>query len=275
MRQINILSSNKLYRKYSFDYYTENCHLEPKLKSIDVESGDGTKLNPTNILWTKDGDKHIKYGEEYSINIKDIDPWRIFEDFDGDGKKDVISINKNNNTFTLFLNTDIYNNVSFLKKKTVSIYGDQLQDVFCADLDGDSFVDVICVVKAPNGTFRYNYYFYDGDSFVMKGGFNAQAVNNDYLIGDFNGNGRNDIAIRSMKSFFDYRGEKFGNIDINWGKEFASFFPNNLSLLDFNGNSKADIITRDDSKAYVYELTNGNMSLSLRVKALKSLIFQI
>lgn len=99
----------------------------------------------------------------------------------------------------MYLNDWGYN---FSKKTQFTVYrgtGNTFREVIPVDLNGDGLMDLISVVSIPedkqyhiNANYRYNYYYFDGETFSNGGGsgytgFNTTPQNKDYLIGDFNG----------------------------------------------------------------------------------------
>lgn len=97
---------------------------------------------------------------------------------------------------------------------------------------------------------------YDGEKLTYDyKGFNTDS--NDAIVGDFNGDGKQDILVIQNQKVFDGDGKEIasGGID-DWGSEYIEgYYPNNRYLCDFNGNGKANILVMNASGSWVYELS--------------------
>ncbi|MDR1372204.1 MAG: FG-GAP-like repeat-containing protein, partial [Dysgonamonadaceae bacterium] len=258
---ILVKTNNQILKKYSITYSTEGLYSQ--ITSITEELSDGARYKPIKICWKDESVIYSKTGEEDSYlglfeHITDLNP--IFADFNGDGRRDFITVK--DKVVKLYINYD-FSGISFPKKTEFTVYGDNYKAVIPADLNGDGLMDIIGVTHAPNNTYRYNYYFFDGNSFSgVSGGFNTTVADNDYVIGDFNGDGKHEILIKSTEKLYDGTGTVIGSGGItDWGDELFSTFPNCLNLFDVTGNGKTNICIRTGNTGYVYEFNGSTFEL--------------
>ncbi len=260
--RIEVWGQNKFLRKYSLSYTQSNKY--NKLQKITLSNHKGTRYNPTEIVWQSYPGTYPKIGDEYIANISEKRKARpIYGDFNGDGRTDFITYK--DGEVTLFVAFQIYGDVRFSKKTNFKTYGDKPKGVIPADLNGDGKLDLISITDAPNGTYRYNFYFFNGEKFTngkpsgQNGyyGFNTTKRDGDVLIGDFNGDGRHNVLIRSTQKVYNQYGSVIatGGIE-NWGNETLVPYINNKHLIDFTGNGKTNLCILHTGSATIYELEN-------------------
>jgi V8-like Glu-specific endopeptidase len=199
---------------------------------VFVAGSDGTKFNGTSSLWND----RFSVGTEIPLS----------GDFNGDGKADVV-------TFTRGSNADVYVALSDGTK----FNGDSLMwnDFFAAntetpavgDFNGDGKDDIATFTLGTTGDVYVA--LSDGTKFgastLWHGdfGFGAEQP----YVGDFNGDGKDDIAVFTRGSGGDVYvalsdGTKFVGNGVKWHDNFA--FNNELPAIgDFNGDGKDDIAT--------------------------------
>ncbi len=252
-------------RLYILNYfYDDFCS---KLTEITEYSGENVRYNSTKIDWGDYYGEYSRYGMEDIAFLSDVREgiYPIFADFDGDGKTDMLAYpNKSSYTSsdvaTLYLAYSYYGMVSFSKKCTVPLI-ENFKGFLIGDMDGEGRNDLIRITLAPNGTYRYNYYMWDGTKLTYNyKGFNTDS--GDGLAGDFNGDGKFEILIKSNQKVYNGEGSVIatGGID-SWGIDYIPHcYPNNLYLTDFNGNGKTDILVMNGSSCWVYELNGSSFS---------------
>ena len=164
-------------------------------------------------------------------------------DFNGDGKLDVVIGTFDPNAFTAEAVVFINNGFGHFVQKTPFGGGDDGWLVGVADVNGDGILDVLFEGEAQ-GSGAVQVYLGNGDgTFTLK----SQANENNYDanpigIGDFNGDGKLDLAVTD-----DYQVDIFlGNGD----GTFQPFVPyacdlscnGSITVADLNGDGKLDLI---------------------------------
>jgi RHS repeat-associated protein len=261
LKRIKCSASGIILRDYRFNYFYDGFY--SKLTEVEEYGQNGIRYNSTLVDWGDYYGEHAKYGDEDLIPFSEnTTSFSLFADFNGDGRCDFIT--RDNKKVKLFLNRDFYG-AYFYKKCEFDIYGDNCKGVVIADLNGDNLMDLIGITHAANNTYRYNYYFFDGDNFTNGGatgyyGFNTTVLDDDYIIGDFNGDGKQEILIRSTQKVYNQYGSEIASGGITWGSDYVDCFPNNRYLCDVNGDGKTDILVMDASVSRVYELSGNTFS---------------
>lgn len=261
LKKIKTTVSGVTNRIYQFNYFYDGFY--SKLTEIAAYSSENVRYNSTTIDWGDYYGEYSRYGSEDLAFLSEAreGTYPIFADFDGDGKTDMLSYPTkstytSSDVATLYLAYSYYGMVGFSKKCTIPL-AENFKGFLVADMDGDGKNDAIRISLAPNGTYRYNYYMYDGNNMTYNYlGFNTDS--NEGLTGDFNGDGKMEILIKSNQQMYNGTGSMIasGGID-DWGIKYAPIYPNNLYMTDFNGNGKTDILVMNSTGYWVYEL-NGN-----------------
>ncbi len=266
LKSISTYISQTRIRQYQFNYTYDGFY--SKLMEL-IEVGQNNKqYNSTVINYGSSETQQNEYFSSLSQKREGNKP--LFADFNGDGKADFLSYPEKDSyttsdVATLFIAQKVYGSVDFVKKCTIPIQSSSgvFQGFVLADLNGDGCVDVVNISKALNGTYRYNYYMYDGEKLTYDyKGFNTDS--NEAIVGDFNGDGKQELLIVNNQKVFDGDGKEIasGGID-DWGSEYIeNYYPNNRYLCDFNGNGKANILVMNASGGWVYEL-NGRTFVRL------------
>ena len=259
LKSISTYIGQTRIRQYQFNYTNDGFY--SKLIEL-IEVGQNSKqYNSTVINYGSSEAQQNEYFSSLSQKREGNKP--LFADFNGDGKADFLSYPEKDSyttsdVATLFIAQKVYGSVDFVKKCTIPIQSSSgvFQGFLLADLNGDGCADVVNISKALNGTYRYNYYMYDGEKLTYDyKGFNTDS--NEAIVGDFNGDGKQEVLIINNQKVFDGDGKEIasGGMD-DWGSEYIeNYYPNNRYLCDFNGNGKANILVMNASGGWVYELS--------------------
>jgi len=158
-------------------------------------------------------------------------------DLDGDGKPDLIVLNYDSMSFSVFRNTCSPGNISFTLISNINfVYAPQWISI--CDLDGDGKLDVIITGQAGSFTWYYKNTSTIG-TITLSGrngfaGGNGEIVRNSF--GDLNGDGKPEsIITSSIISNLSTPGNfLFGQINFYTGNPGA--------IIDFDGDGINDII---------------------------------
>nr|WP_239071959.1 FG-GAP-like repeat-containing protein [Amycolatopsis sp. SID8362] len=199
---------------------------------VYVALSDGTKFDGNGVLWD---DFFAANSETPAVG-----------DFNGDGKDDIA-------TFTLGTSGDVYVALSDGTKFGASSiwhgdFGFGAEQPYVGDFNGDGKDDVAVFTRGTGGDVYVA--LSDGTKFVGNGvkwhdnfAFNSEIP----AIGDFNGDGKDDIATFTRGTAGDVfvalsDGTKFVGNSIKWHEYFAAN-DEMPGTGDFNGDGKDDAIT--------------------------------
>ncbi|GHU64363.1 hypothetical protein FACS1894123_08890 [Bacteroidia bacterium] len=266
LQSISTYINQTRIKQYQFNYDYDGFY--SKLTGITENGQNNARYNSTNIDYGNSGIQADEYFA--SLSVKKAGNTPLFGDFNGDGKMDFLSFsNKTSYTTSdsavMYLAYLYYGEVRFSKKCAIPMQfsGAVFKSFLLADLNGDGMTDVVNISQASNGTYRYNYYMFDGEKLTYNyKGFNTN--DKEAITGDFNGDGKQEILVIGNKKVFNEEGREIasGGID-DWGSQYIKdYFPNNRYLCDFNGNGKTDILVMNGSSGWVYEL-NGSSFVRL------------
>ena len=162
-------------------------------------------------------------------------------DFNGDGKLDVAMVENGNNKVSVFLgkgdftfptNADYAVGASPISIAAGDFNGDGKPDLVVADLNGAAGANLSVLLNKGDGT----------GAFLPAVAYGAGTNPNEVQVGDFNGDGKLDIAVANFGS---------NNVSILLGNGDGTFQPAHnfaagsnpaaLVVADFNGDGKLDL----------------------------------
>lgn len=262
LASIKCLSDEIVIKEYKFKYLFDQYY--SKLSEVEEYGRNGARYNSTIVDWGDYEGNNSKYAKEYfsHVNVSREGIYPDFLDFDGDGKADMMtyptkSSYSSSDNAVLYQAYSPYGDVSFSKRCTLPLCSD-FQALRYADLNGDGKMDVIRIQKVGKNNYRFDFYLFNGSSFVASGGFNNSDSR--ILTGDFNADGKTEVLTRNAKVYNQSATEiASGGID-NWGTDYVSCYPNNNYLVDFNGDGKTDVLTMSGSACWVYTLNGGTFT---------------
>jgi len=190
-------------------------------------------------------------------------------DLDGDGKTDVL-VSNNATSVSAWRNTSTPGSITFNTRQDFTTPG-SATGVAVADIDGDGIMDIIVSSSTPN------------DMSVIKGTSSSGTIsmgartdygaggNDQYLtIGDFDGDGKADVAVSSITSgsVGVYRNTSVsGTVSFSLpvaGPLPPSFTANSgasqLGAVDIDGDGLTDIVVTDQSVAKFSVLLNSPLT---------------
>ncbi len=181
-------------------------------------------------------------------------------DFDGDGRPDILCPGPNSPGIRIFQNTTTGGNFSLKDGYTFIYYtGNRLGDVIAGDFDGDGKPDV--VTMEYSATYSIDIYKNTTNagiiSFAHPIVMTAGVQFNDLVTGDFDGDGKLDIAATLSNGYVAI----YRNTTVNGVLSFAPSvnFPTNyvetsMAVGDLNGDGKPDLAMAD----WTYESDTSN-----------------
>ena len=191
-----------------------------------------------NIIWSDWGS-----GIVYTANSE-----MVVGDFDGDGKSDIVFKNDNNDYFLISTGTAFSYNYY---QHPTNRYGERL---FAGDLDGDGKTELIQYDNDLKiNQFKVNI-IKDSNNNVtalsLTRYYKGEANGGELLIGDFNGDGKSDMAflVGNIDTGLCYLSVDTDGLNYNllhlqdWGNFNLTSSGGETIVGDFNGDGKQDIL---------------------------------
>ncbi len=192
-------------------------------------------------------------------------------DLTGDGKPDLVIANRGSGTVSVLLNTTPSGATtpSFAPQQTFAVVGDP-QSVVVADFNGDGKPDIAVANNGPNVISVLLNTTPKGAttvSFAPQRTFAANGNPNSIAVGDFNGDGKLDLAVANGAN--GGGGSATVSVLLNTtptGSTIPSFAPQQtfgtaataefIAVGDFNGDGKPDIAVANENSHSVSVLMN-------------------
>ena len=196
---------------------------------------------------------HISFSNETPVLAPSGgSPFRVIvADFDGDGKPDLAAANSYAGTVSVYLNKSATGGTISFATDVDFLTGDFPEGIAAGDLDGDGKPDLVVANNTDNTISLLRNTSTPGNlSFAPQLTVNSGYAAYDIAIGDFDGDGKPDIAVDDQynNSISIHRNISTpGTIAVSANVDYTTGnIPYSITTADFDGDGKPDIATCND-----------------------------
>ena len=244
------INSTQLVRNYKLGYGAAAPTSGRSRLSYLQECTPSSCLKPTNFDWS-DTTASIRFDTALSMasginsGISPIDQPQL-GDFDGDGKMDIINFTQ----VYYYYSANVWTPRSGLSYLTYwgTGFGSASENIF-ADINGDGNTDIIRISSG-----RATTWLSTGGSFVLQDTSGSGLSLDEIKVGDFNGDGRADIAFMTRNSptsandtLSVWLSNGTGYSSVYWSTTVAP--RSGLQVGDVTGDGRSDLVVTDYSSS--------------------------
>ncbi len=190
-----------------------------------------------------------------------VNPYKVsIADIDGDGKPEVVVLNKGSYTVSVYKNTSTLGSISFAAK--IDYVTDSFpQSIAVADMNGDGKYDIIVSNFSPSRLSVFNNTSSTGViSFLPKKDFETNHLSSHFSIADMNGDAKPDIIISNPNSgsvSILKNTSSAGGVSFAQESEYSTDpYPRDVIAVDMNIDGQPDIVTSVQDNFYLSVLRN-------------------
>lgn len=243
----------------------------------DLAMANGNSNNVSVFRNTSTGVGIINYASKIDFASGTNPPSIATGDVDGDGKPDMIVVNRISNTVSVFRNTSSGTGVISYAAKIDFTTGSDPFSVSVTDMDGDGLIDVVVANLIGNtvSVLRNTSTGVGNINFAAKIDFNTGTTPYTMSVRDLDGDGKPDIVSvnnsSNTVSVFLNTSTGAGNISYASKIDFATGVgPFSISIGDLDGDDKADlaVTNRTDGTISIFRNTSsgaGNINYAPKV----------
>ena len=258
LQTIIVTYGNDLVRMYMFNYNNDSGERTAHLKNILLYEGGGT--NATTITWGTQNNA-IEVSPMANLHTEDI----ITGDFNGDGFTDYVVYNIDagtTKTWKLYFQDPTNNTFNFYTSGQ-----SREARAYSHDYNGDGKDEMILVedCKTENKLFEVSVYECKSNGFIKTRIWQGNYFEQVYF-GDFSGNGKvNVMYVTKQKVGTKYKYTlSFSNNDFSCS-DLQLEDINIITIIDYNGNRKANIQITKGNDTDIYEYSSDNQRFNLVV----------
>lgn len=205
----------------------------------------------------------ISFASEYNQSVSSNPAAVVVEDFDGDGRKDIINSNQGTNTITISRNLSNAGTITLAAAVSINTPGNPAR-MCTADINGDGKIDLITANYNSGQVSIFRNTSVNGTiSFASPVAFTTPNINGPVQLqaADFDFDGKADIVVgnsgaSSVSVFKNFSAGTITTSSFGNRKEFTTGASAEAYTGDFNGDNMPDILAVNRGSGTISILRN-------------------